>query len=97
MRYARSAQQSSGVRSEQYGEVRWPKGAKLRSGRSGNHTHHAWFVAAGPGVRPGRSHETYDTIDLLPTEFEWMGAAQPDFFHGRPIAELAEQQVVASA
>jgi hypothetical protein len=93
----RSAQESGGVRSERFGEIRWPKGARLRSGRSGNHTHHGWFVAAGPGVRPGRSNATYDTVDLLPTAFAWMGAAQPDFFHGQPIAELACQAIVRVA
>lgn len=93
----RSAQSSEGVTSDRCGKIRWPKGASFKSGRSGNHTHHGWFLATGPGVCPGRSSRTYDTIDLLPTAFEWMGAAQPDFFHGRPIAELTGQPVVASA
>ena len=92
-----SAQQSSGVTSRRFGEIRWPKGARFRSGRSGNHTHHGWFVATGPGLEAGRSAGTYDTIDLLPTAFEWLGAAQPDFFHGRPIAELTGRSVEVKA
>jgi len=80
--------QSSGLISDRFGEIRWPKGRKLASGRSGNHTHHGWFVAKGPGIEPGRSARTYDTADLIPTVFEWLGAPQPSHFAGRPIAEL---------
>lgn len=83
-----SAQRSRGVVSESYGRVSWPKGARFPSGRSGNHTNHGWFIAVGPGIEPGRSEQTYDTIDLLPTAFSWMGVSQPDFFQGNPIAEL---------
>jgi len=79
---------SSGVVSEKYGEVRWPKGQKLISGRSGNHTPHGWFIAAGPGIEPGEVDQTHDTADLIPTVFAWLGAARPDHFAGRPIAEL---------
>ena len=83
-----SAQLSSGVVSDTYGELRWPKGAKFHSGRSGNHTDRGWFIASGPGLEPGQSSRTYDTVSLLPTAFDWMGAPQPDFFHGKPIPEL---------
>jgi predicted AlkP superfamily phosphohydrolase/phosphomutase len=81
---------SSGLISDRYGELRWPKGRKLISGRSGNHTPHGWFVAKGPGIRPGPSSRTYDTADLIPTAFEWLGAPQPPHFAGRPIAELLD-------
>ena len=80
--------QSSGVVSPTYGEVRWPKGERLMSGRSGNHTPNGWFVAVGPGIQPGLSQRTYDTSDLIPTVFEWLGAPRPDHFVGRPIEEL---------
>ena len=80
--------QSSGLTSDQFGEIRWPKGRKLASGRSGNHTSHGWFVAKGPGIRPGPSARTYDTADLIPTVFHWLGAPQPAHFAGRPINEL---------
>jgi predicted AlkP superfamily phosphohydrolase/phosphomutase len=79
---------SSGVVSDQFGAVRWPAGRKLASGRSGNHTPHGWFVARGPGIRPGPSDRTYDTADLMPTVFQWLGAPQPSDFVGRPIEEL---------
>jgi arylsulfatase A-like enzyme len=76
------------VVSDQFGAVRWPAGRKLASGRSGNHTPHGWFVARGPGIRPGPSDRTYDTADLMPTVFQWLGAPQPSHFVGRPIEEL---------
>jgi predicted AlkP superfamily phosphohydrolase/phosphomutase len=79
---------SSGVVSDQFGEIRWPIGQKLASGRSGNHTAHGWFVAQGPGIPPGPSGRTYDTADLMPTVFRWLGAPQPTHFAGRPISEL---------
>ena len=79
---------SSGVVSEQFGEIRWPKGRKLASGRSGNHTPRGWFIAKGPGIPPGPSARTHDTADLMPTVFQWLGAPQPAHFVGQPIAEL---------
>ncbi|MBA3554510.1 MAG: alkaline phosphatase family protein [Gemmatimonadales bacterium] len=79
---------SSGVVSDRFGEIRWPKGRKLASGRSGNHTPHGWFIAKGPGITPGPSRRTYDTADLIPTAFRWLGAPQPPHFAGRPIEEL---------
>lgn len=81
---------SSGLVSEQFGEIRWPVGRKLASGRSGNHTPHGWFVAKGPGIRPGQSARTYDTADLMPTVFQWLGASSPSHFVGRPIEELVD-------
>jgi predicted AlkP superfamily phosphohydrolase/phosphomutase len=79
---------SSGLVSDRLGEVRWPKGRKLASGRSGNHTPHGWFIAKGPEIPPGTSSRTYDTADLMPTVFRWLGAPQPSHFAGRPIEEL---------
>jgi predicted AlkP superfamily phosphohydrolase/phosphomutase len=79
---------SGGVVSDQFGEIRWPEGRKLASGRSGNHTPHGWFVARGPGIPPGPSARTYDTADLMPTVFQWLGAPRPSHFAGRPIEEL---------
>jgi predicted AlkP superfamily phosphohydrolase/phosphomutase len=80
--------ESSGLISDRFGEIRWPKGRRLASGRSGNHTSHGWFVAKGPGIRAGLSALTYDTADLIPTVFEWLGAPRPSHFAGRPISEL---------
>jgi predicted AlkP superfamily phosphohydrolase/phosphomutase len=79
---------SSGLVSDTFGEIRWPRGRKLASGRSGNHTPHGWFVAAGPGIEPGPTTRIYDTADLIPTAFEWLGAPRPSHFAGRPIEEL---------
>jgi predicted AlkP superfamily phosphohydrolase/phosphomutase len=81
---------SSGVVSESFGEIRWPKGRKHASGRSGNHTPHGWFIAKGPGILPGASSRTYDTADLIPTVFRWLGAPEPPHFAGRPIEELLD-------
>ncbi len=80
--------ESTGLISEEYGEVRWPRGQKLASGRSGNHTPHGWFVAAGPGIPSGESDRTHDTVNLIPTVFEWLGAPRPPHFAGTPIEEL---------
>jgi predicted AlkP superfamily phosphohydrolase/phosphomutase len=84
---------SDGLVSDQFGEIRWTRGRKLASGRSGNHTPHGWFVAAGPGIRPGPSERSYDTADLMPTVFHWLGAAPPAHFVGRPIGELVESEL----
>ena len=79
---------SSGVVSDRFGEIRWPRGRKHASGRSGNHTPHGWFIAKGPGIPPGPSRRRYDTADLIPTVFRWLGAPLPAHFAGRPIDEL---------
>jgi len=68
---------SSGIISERFGAVRWPPGRRLASGRSGNHTAHGWFVAAGPGIEPGPTSRVYDAAELIPTVFEWLGAPPP--------------------
>ncbi|HEY7613677.1 MAG TPA: hypothetical protein VH764_11825 [Gemmatimonadales bacterium] len=81
---------SSGVVSDRFGEIRWPKGRRHASGRSGNHTPHGWFIAKGPGIPPGQSSRTHDTADLIPTVFRWLGAPQPPHFAGRPMADLLD-------
>jgi hypothetical protein len=62
---------------ERFGAVRWPPGRRLASGRSGNHTAHGWFVAAGPGIEPGPTSRVYDAAELIPNAFEWLGAPPP--------------------
>ncbi|MFW6078043.1 MAG: alkaline phosphatase family protein [Gemmatimonadota bacterium] len=79
------ARGSAGIRSP-FGELRWGRGRRLPSGRSGNHTPHGWFVATGPGIEPAREDATHDAVDLLPTAYHWLGATAPDRFQGRPIA-----------
>ena len=83
-----SALESDGVRSPTFGEVRWGRGAKFPSGRSGNHLGRGWFVAAGTGIEPGRCETVHDTVDLLPTAYSWIGAEPPPHFEGQPIPEL---------
>ena len=83
-----SVQETSGVVSERYGELRWGKGAPLPSGRSGNHLPHGWLVACGPGIEHGPDL-TCDSIDLMPTIYRWLGAEPPSSFQGRPNEEIA--------
>ncbi len=82
------AYESTGVRSERYGQVRWPRHAKRPSGRSGNHVPNGWFAATGPGIVPGRCASDPETIDLGPTVMRWLGADVPEHFEGEPISEL---------
>ncbi len=89
--------ESSGVRSERYGEILWGPGYRLPSGRSGNHRDQGWFVAAGPGIEPGACESRYETIDLIPTVFEWMDAERPSWFQGLPIPELGISDPAAGA
>jgi len=48
---------------------------RLPSGRSGNHTDRAWFIADGPGVGQGRLTTQYSVMDLLPTALQYLGSA----------------------
>ena len=59
---------------------------KLPSGRSGNHSDHGWFIAAGPGVDKGRSIEGHDILDLAPTVLRHLDAAPMPDLQGRPIS-----------
>jgi predicted AlkP superfamily phosphohydrolase/phosphomutase len=83
-----SALESDGIRSEKYGEIRWEKGSKLPSGRSGNHLGRGWFMARGPGIAPGEPAATHDILDIAPTVCRWLGAEPPARLEGRPIPEL---------
>ena len=78
---------SHGVRSR-YGEVRWSSNDCLPSGRSGNHIEGGWLVASGPGVAKGAIEECVDSIDLVPTLLQWMGAPIPDRMEGSPLIRL---------
>lgn len=89
----RGAAESNGVVSDEYGEIRWGRGKKFSSGRSGNHTHHGWYVALGPDIEPGQCQAVHDTLDIMPTVFQWMGATPPGFFQGKPISELAGKHI----
>lgn len=84
-----SVAEVEGVVSDRYGEIRWGKGGRFPSGRSGNHTDHGWFVAAGPGVVRGSSEDVYDIADLIPTAFRWLEIPLPPDYVGRPIPVLS--------
>jgi predicted AlkP superfamily phosphohydrolase/phosphomutase len=59
---------------------------KLPSGRSGNHSDHGWFIAAGPGVDEGHSIHGHDILDLAPTVLRHLDAAPMPGLQGRPIS-----------
>lgn len=79
--------ESCGVRSDHFGEIRWPKGQKLVSGRSGNHTPRGWFVASGPGIGNGVVEDKIDPIDIAPTLLDWLGAPRNERLKGKSVAD----------
>ena len=79
---------STGARSGIHGEVRWTPGAKLPSGRSGNHLGRGWFVARGDGIPTGRLAGKHDLTDIAPTVLRWLQVDPPRTLHGRPIEAL---------
>lgn len=79
--------ESCGVRSDSLGEIRWPKGQKLISGRSGNHTPNGWFVSSGPCIGTGVVEGEIDPIDLAPTLLDWLGQQPDEKLKGKSIAE----------
>ncbi len=84
----RSSIDSVGVRSAQFGEIRWEPPGRLPSGRAGDHSHRGWFVAAGEGIPASTHADGHGLSDLAPTVFNWLGAEQPADFQGRPIPAL---------
>lgn len=81
--------QSIGIFSDSLGEIRWPEGQKLSTGRSGSHTANGWFVAAGPGIRAGVAPRAYSTVDVIPTVLHWLGAKPHIRYEGSVIDALA--------
>jgi predicted AlkP superfamily phosphohydrolase/phosphomutase len=59
--------------------------AVLPSGRSGNHTDCAWFIANGPGVRAGTLDGGADVLDLAPTVLHHLGVPPLPGMEGAPI------------
>src|SRR5690606_4074010 len=58
----------------------------LPSGRSGNHTDRAWFIARGPGVPAGgRAAGEHHIVDLVPTALHHLGVPAPPEFEGTAI------------
>lgn len=54
----------------------------LPSGRAGNHTARAWFMARGPGVAVGESRRGHAVVDLVPTVLRHLGVAPPEGVEG---------------
>jgi hypothetical protein len=77
------------IRSERLGELRWSS-PRLPSGRAGNHQPDGWFLAAGPGIRPGEDPGTYPIVDLVPTVYRWLGLEPDAAYPGQPIPDLVE-------
>ena len=80
---------SIGARSELHGDVRWAPGAKLPSGRSGNHMGRGWFAARGDGIPSGRLAGRHDVVDIAPTVLRWLEIDPPRSLHGRRIEGLS--------
>lgn len=87
------ARDSPGVASPRYGEIRWDQPTRFPSGRSGNHTGHGWFVAAGPNLPAGATAPgVIDTVRLVPTAFEWMGHDRLEQFEAPPLEILTRPE-----
>lgn len=85
----RSASAGIGIRSPKYGELRWERGMRLASGRSGSHLPEGWLIATGEDIAPGATLDTHQTVDLTATLFAWLGQAAPARFEGRVIPALS--------
>jgi predicted AlkP superfamily phosphohydrolase/phosphomutase len=60
--------------------------ARMPSGRSGNHTDDAWFIAAGPQVPAGTTVAGHSILDLAPTVMRSLGTEPLAEFQGKAIA-----------
>ena len=65
-------------------------------GRSGEHRASGWFVAAGPGVRPGRLGREVSLLDLAPTFTRILGVVLPGA-DGKPIEEIVRLPVTTTS
>jgi predicted AlkP superfamily phosphohydrolase/phosphomutase len=81
----RDAVDSIGVRTAGGRERRWPRHARLASGRSGGHVPGGWLVAAGPGIAAGRLNSALAPQDLSATAIHWLEAVPRGPFEGRPM------------
>lgn len=69
------------LRSERLGEFTGRYGGL----RSGDHTAHGFFFAAGPGIGSGVYDRPFTVMDFGPTLAAWLGVELPDV-EGRPLA-----------
>jgi predicted AlkP superfamily phosphohydrolase/phosphomutase len=65
---------TTGVRSPVHGEVRWEKGWKVASGRSGDHSPRGWLAAAGPGIPHASRDDAFSVAALGQTVLRWFDA-----------------------
>jgi hypothetical protein len=77
-----------GVRSPKLGELRWERGARFQSGRSGNHLPFGWMVASGPDIAGGVDCGCHETVDLTPIIFDWLDLPPAARFAGASIEGL---------
>ena len=79
-----------GVRSPHAGDLVWPDGARLPSGRSGDHRSDGWFVAAGPDIAPLPDAGTAAITDPAPTICAWLGDDGDPSMRGVAIPSLVD-------
>jgi predicted AlkP superfamily phosphohydrolase/phosphomutase len=72
-----AASRSQQVVATRLPQFRYRVPPRLPSGRSGNHTNGAWFIAHGPGVGHGTMTARHSVIDLMPTVLQHLGVALP--------------------
>jgi predicted AlkP superfamily phosphohydrolase/phosphomutase len=70
-----AASQTREIVSTELPEFRFRVPDRLPSGRSGNHTDAAWFIAQGPGVGQGTLSAKHSVLDLLPTVLQYLNMA----------------------
>jgi predicted AlkP superfamily phosphohydrolase/phosphomutase len=81
-----SAIGSRGVISDSLPSLHYDVPARMPSGRSGNHTDGAWFIAAGPEVLAGTTVAGHSVLDLAPTVMRSLGTEPLKEFQGTAIA-----------
>jgi predicted AlkP superfamily phosphohydrolase/phosphomutase len=79
-----SACQHRAVRSPTFGVIPWPTPGRNPEGRSGNHRGQGMLIAAGPGIKPGRT-ENGHILDLAPTILALLNQPVPADMEGKPL------------
>jgi predicted AlkP superfamily phosphohydrolase/phosphomutase len=69
----------------------FPVPPHLPSGRSGNHTNRAWFIAAGTGIAASRRPIHRDIRDLAPTVLSWLEVEPDARWQGRTLPLGADE------
>lgn len=66
------ASASSGITSDEHGEIHWDRGSKARSGRSGDHSPNGWLAARGPDIPHGNSTSVAGISELGVNILKWV-------------------------